>query len=79
MSCVSQGSGQLLNDDACDAKHRPQTEQICPDNPKCFYEIPQSSHVEHKVDESAASHWSKGDWEPVSLYCFYIQCNHIIT
>ena len=62
---MSQSSGQLLDDEFCNSKTRPIKERICIDNPECVHEVPQSSHVEHKVDKSAKSFWSKGNWGQV--------------
>ena len=50
----------------CETKTRPSTEMICPDFPECVHEVPQSSQVEHKLDKSAKSYWSKGNWGQVS-------------
>ena len=45
MSCVSSESGQLI--DTCKGE-APPTERVCPDNPDCRHQVPQSrSHVEH--------------------------------
>ncbi len=48
MSCVSTESGQLI--DTCKGE-APATERVCPDNPDCRHQVPQSrSHVEHRSE-----------------------------
>ena len=73
---MSQSSGQRLEDEICDSKTRPSKERICLDNPECVHEVPQSSHIEHKVDKSAKSFWSKGNWGQVSLFGKLFCSNH---
>ena len=66
VSCVSQTTGQLLSHVFCEAKTRPDRERVCPNNLQCMHEVPRSSNIEHKVDKSADSYWSKGNWGQVS-------------
>ena len=66
VSCVSQATGQLLSHVFCEAKTRPDRERLCPNNLQCMHEVPRSSNIEHKVDKSADSYWSKGNWGQVS-------------
>ncbi len=71
VSCVSAESGQLI--DTCKGE-APPTERVCPDNPDCRHQVPQSrSHIEHRIDAGrvadnrhAGHRWRTGAWSIVS-------------
>ncbi len=70
MSCVSADSGQLI--DTCQGE-APPSERVCPDNPACRHQVPQSrSHVEHLSEAEAVDvegdrrqRWRTGEWSTV--------------